>query len=49
MKNSLNISTPSECEILITREFNAPRRLVLKAMSKPEFLKRWLFGPRVGQ
>ena len=27
------------------RVFDAPRTLVFDAMSKPEFLKRWLLGP----
>src|SRR5215510_8191472 len=47
MSNSatLEITTPTDKEIVITRVFNAPRRLVWEAMSKPELLKRWLFGP----
>src|SRR5687768_8863844 len=32
---------PSETEIIITREFDAPRDLVWEAFSKPEHLKRW--------
>ena len=45
MTNRLNVTTPSDLEILITREFNAPRDLVWEAMSKPELIKQWLFGP----
>ena len=47
MKNTgtLNVTMPSEREIMMTRVFNAPRRLVFEAFSKPELLKRW-FGPR---
>ncbi len=37
----LQVSTPSEREIALTREFNAPRRLVFDALTKPELLKRW--------
>jgi len=33
-------------EIVMERVFNAPRRLVVKAMSEPELLKRWLGGVR---
>jgi len=44
MKN-LQVSTPTDREIVITRTFNAPRRLVFEAMTKPEFMKQWLFGP----
>ena len=42
---ALKVSTPSEREIMMTRVFNAPRRLVFEAYTKPELLKRWLLGP----
>jgi uncharacterized protein YndB with AHSA1/START domain len=42
---ALKITTPSDREILITRTFDAPRSMVFDAMSKSEFLKRWLLGP----
>src|SRR5262249_53633374 len=47
MKNTgtLNVTTPTDREIVLTRVFDAPRRLVFDAFSKPELLKRW-FGPR---
>ena len=45
MSNSLNLTTPTDREILITRGFNAPRELVWEAMSKPELIKQWFFGP----
>ena len=45
MANTLNITTPTDLEILITRSFNAPRDLVWEAMSKPELIKQWLLGP----
>lgn len=45
MTNKLNVSKPTDLEILITREFNAPRDLVWEAMSKSELIKQWLFGP----
>ncbi len=47
MKNTgtLTVTTPSDCEIRMVRVFDAPRRLVFDAFSKPELLKRW-FGPR---
>jgi uncharacterized protein YndB with AHSA1/START domain len=41
----LKVTTPSDLEIVITRGFNAPRQIVWEAMSNPEILKRWLFGP----
>lgn len=47
MKNTgtLQVTTPSDCEIVLTRIFNAPRSLVFEALTKPELLKRWM-GPR---
>ena len=38
----LAISTPSDREIAMTREFNASRELVFEAFTRPELLKRWL-------
>ena len=47
MKNvgKLEITTPSDKEIMFTRTFDAPRQLVFDAWTKPELLKRWLYGP----
>ena len=47
MKNTgtLQVTTPSDREVLLTRVFDAPRELVFDAFSKPELMKRW-FGPR---
>ena len=45
MMNTLKVSTPTDLEIVMTRDFDAPRHLVWEAMSKPELVKRWLFGP----
>jgi uncharacterized protein YndB with AHSA1/START domain len=47
MKNTgtLQVTTPTDREIVLTRIFDAPRRLVFDAFTKPELLKRW-FGPR---
>ncbi len=42
---SLNLTTPSDTEIALTRVFDAPRNLVFDAWTKPELLKRWLLGP----
>jgi len=39
------LSTPSDQEIVITRVFNAPRRLVFEAWTKPEHVRLW-YGPR---
>jgi uncharacterized protein YndB with AHSA1/START domain len=42
---TMQLATPTEKEIVVTRVFNAPRRLVFDAFTKPELLKLWLFGP----
>ena len=39
------VTLPSDTEILITREFDAPRALVFKAMCDPALIPRW-WGPR---
>src|SRR5437879_11726990 len=44
-KGTLQVTTPTDREIVMTRVFAAPRRLVWDAFTKPELLKRW-FGPR---
>jgi len=44
---TLQITTPSDREIAMTRTFDAPRRLVFDAFTKPELIKRWL-GVRAG-
>lgn len=43
--SELQVTTPSDREIAMTRIFDAPRHLVFKAWTKPELLKRWLYGP----
>jgi uncharacterized protein YndB with AHSA1/START domain len=37
---------PGKQEIVITREFDAPRELVFKAFTDPELYVKWLLGPR---
>src|SRR4051794_25009177 len=38
---SAKVTLPTDTQILITREFDAPRELVFKAYTTPELLKRW--------
>ena len=40
------VTLPSETQILITRAFDAPRRLVYRAYTEPELIKRWWSGLR---
>jgi uncharacterized protein YndB with AHSA1/START domain len=38
------VTLPTDTQILITREFGAPRRLVYKAWTTPELIRRWWSG-----
>jgi uncharacterized protein YndB with AHSA1/START domain len=38
---SLSVTTPSDREIVLTRTFEAPRRLVWEAITKPEHVQHW--------
>jgi uncharacterized protein YndB with AHSA1/START domain len=40
-KDSFDVSTPTEEEIVMTRLFDAPRQLVFEALTKPEHVRRW--------
>lgn len=40
--SALEITTPSDREIRITRGFDAPRMMVWDAYTRPELVKRWL-------
>jgi uncharacterized protein YndB with AHSA1/START domain len=40
------VTLPADNQILITREFNAPRRLVWKAYTTPDLVKRWWSGQK---
>ena len=38
------VTLPTDTQILITREFDAPKHLVYKAYTTPELIKRWWSG-----
>jgi uncharacterized protein YndB with AHSA1/START domain len=42
---TLQVTLPSDREIAMTRVFNAPRRQVFDAYTKPELVRQWLLGP----
>lgn len=48
VSNPTSITTPSDTEIRIEREFDAPRELVWEAYTDPELLSEWL-GPKSRQ
>ena len=41
----LQISTPTDMTLVLTRTFNAPRRLVWEAMFTPDKMRRWMLPP----
>ncbi len=45
-KGSAVVTLPSDTEILITREFDAPAHLIYKAWTTPELIKRWWSSKR---
>jgi uncharacterized protein YndB with AHSA1/START domain len=44
--SKLTVSTDDPNEIRMTRTFDAPRHLVVRAMREPELIKKWLGGVR---
>jgi uncharacterized protein YndB with AHSA1/START domain len=42
--NSAKVTLPTDTQILITREFDAPRHLVWKAYTTPDLIARWWGG-----
>jgi uncharacterized protein YndB with AHSA1/START domain len=45
MPRTVDVTTPSDREIRVTRVFDAPRSLIWDCHTKPELLRRWLLGP----
>ena len=41
MKYRMRVERKSERELVVTRTFNGPARIVFEAWTKPELLKRW--------
>jgi uncharacterized protein YndB with AHSA1/START domain len=40
------VTLPTDTQVLITREFDAPRHLVYRAWTTPELISRWWSGDR---
>lgn len=41
---SLKVDTPSDREVRVTRQFKAPAQLVWDAHTRPELLRKWMYG-----
>jgi uncharacterized protein YndB with AHSA1/START domain len=45
-KQSAKVTLPADDQILITREFDAPRHLVFRAWTEPDLIRRWWHANR---
>ena len=48
MNNRTTVERKSERELVVTRTFDAPARLVFEAWTKPELMKRWWVPKSLG-
>jgi uncharacterized protein YndB with AHSA1/START domain len=48
MKNITTVEKKSERELVVTRTFNAPARIVFEAWTKPELMQRWWVPKSMG-
>ena len=48
MKNRTTVERTSDRELVTTRTFNAPARIVFEAWSKPELFSRWWLPTSIG-
>ena len=44
-RSALTVTKPTDREIVMTRVFDAPRRLVFEAWTDPRHVPQWLLGP----
>jgi uncharacterized protein YndB with AHSA1/START domain len=48
MKNRTTVERKSDRELVVTRTFNAPARIVFEAWTNPELFKRWWVPKSIG-
>ena len=48
MKNRTTVERKSDRELVVTRTFNGPARIVFEAWTKPELFKRWWVPKSLG-
>jgi uncharacterized protein YndB with AHSA1/START domain len=44
-KSKSTVTLPNDRDVLVVRQFNAPRALVFDAWTTPKLVSRWLLGP----
>lgn len=47
-RNRTTVQRASECELVVTRTFDGPARLVFEAWTRPELFKRWWVPKSMG-
>lgn len=45
MPTPVDVTTPSDREIVVKRRFDAPRSLIWDCHTRPELMQRWMLGP----
>lgn len=45
MKKTVEVTLPSDVEIQISRDFDAPRELVYRCYTEPALIRKWMSGP----
>lgn len=45
MPHKIDVTTPGDREIVVKRDFDAPRTLIWDCHTKPELVRRWMLGP----
>lgn len=48
MKNRTTVERKSDRELVVTRTFDAPARIIFQAWSKPELFRRWWIPKSMG-
>ena len=48
MKNRTTVERKSERELVVTRTFDAPARIVFEAWTKPDLFKQWWAAKSMG-
>jgi uncharacterized protein YndB with AHSA1/START domain len=42
--DTVKVTTPTDTDVVVTRQFDAPRAMVFDALTQPDLLRRW-YGP----
>lgn len=45
MPQPVDVTTPNDREVRVTRVFDAPRTLIFSCHTEPDLVRRWMLGP----